>query len=257
VAEAAARLRARVLAAAARLLEARPDDLVLAGGRVHPHGSPASALTLAEVARAFVPGGRLFGGEGALEATCIFGTEDDAGTYALSAHVATVAVTPETGECRLLDYAVVHDIGRRLSPEIVDGQVHGGVVEGLAGALWAELAYDESGQPRGGTLLDYAVPRAAGLPPLRLDHLETRPTTNPCGVRGVGEGGTLPVAAALANAIGRALGPGAHDGDALLCALPLTCERVRRAAAAIVRDLPPTPSPPLVDGLRPLAGGGE
>jgi aerobic carbon-monoxide dehydrogenase large subunit len=253
VAEATARLRARVIGAAARLLEARPDDLVLAGGRVHPRGSPASAVTLAEIARAVAPGGRLFEGDGALEATYIFGTEGDAGTYALSAHVATVAVTPETGECRLLDYAVVHDIGRRLSPEIVDGQVHGGVVEGLGGALWAEFAYDESGQPRAGTLLDYAVPRAEGLPPLRLDHLETRPTTNPCGVRGVGEGGTLPVAAALANAIGRALGPGVHGGDELLCTLPLTCERVRRAAEAagqIVRDLPPTPSS---DGLRPLA----
>src|SRR5262249_52355785 len=126
VAEAAARLRARVVAAAARLLEARPDDLVLAGGAGHPRGSPASAPSLAEAARAVAPGGRLFAGEGALEAACVFGTEPETGTYALSAHVATVAVTPETGECRLLDYAVVHDVGRRLSPEIVDGHGRSG-----------------------------------------------------------------------------------------------------------------------------------
>ncbi len=227
VARAAARLREQVLEAAARLLEARADDLVIDAGRIHPRGSPAAAVTLAEVARA-----RAAGGAPVLEASELFGVEGDAGTYALSAHVATVAVDRRTGACRLLDYVVVHDVGQTLNPMIVEGQVHGGVVEGIGGALLAELWYDEAGQLASGSLVDYLVPLAPGLPRIRIGHRQTRPTTNPCGVRGVGEGGTVPVAAAIANAVSRALGPGVHAGDEELCRLPLNPERVLRASDA-------------------------
>jgi len=232
VAQAAARLRARALAAAAELLEASAADLVIEAGRIHPRGSPASGVTLAEVARAVSPGGRLFRGEPALEAEGAFGVEGDAGTYALAAHVVRVAVDRRTGACRLLDYVVAHDAGRLLNPMIVDGQVHGGVVEGIGGALLAELVHDEAGQLVSGTLMDYLLPVAAGLPRIRVSHLRTLPTTNPYGVRGVGEGGTIPVAPAVANAISRALGAEPHGGEDWLCELPLHPERVLRAVQA-------------------------
>jgi carbon-monoxide dehydrogenase large subunit len=235
VALAAARLREQVLEAAARVLEARVDDLVIRDGRVHPRGSPAAAVTLAEIARA-----RAEAGAPALEVSSLFGVEGDAGTYALSAHVATVAVDRRTGACRLLDYVVVHDVGRSLNPTIVEGQVHGGVVEGIGGALLAELWYDEAGQLGSGSLVDYLLPLATGLPRIRVGHRETRPTTNPCGVRGVGEGGTVPVAAAIANAVSRALGPALHGGEEALCRLPLTPERVLRACDAAMALSPNT-----------------
>jgi carbon-monoxide dehydrogenase large subunit len=226
VAEAAARVRQRAVAEAARLLEASPGDLMSQGGRIHPRGSPARGVTLGEVVQGLGAAGV------ALEAEVLFAPAALGGTYALSAHVATVAVDRLTGACRVLDYAVVHDVGRRLHEAIVDGQVHGGVVEGLAGALLAEMVYDAEGQPLTGSLMDYPLASAALGPPIRIAHLEIRPATNPCGVRGVGEGGTIPVAAAVANAVSRALGEHLHGGEALLCTLPLTPERILRALAA-------------------------
>jgi carbon-monoxide dehydrogenase large subunit len=233
VAAAALRVRARACRAAARLLEARAEDLVLAEGHVHPRGSPGRGLPLAEIARALGPGGALAGPAGrGLEAESLDEGPPLGGTYALSAHVATVAVDPDTGVCRVLGYLVVHDVGRRLHATIVEGQVHGGVVEGLGGALLAEMRHDPEGQPLAGSLADYLVPTADGVPRIHTDHVETRPGTNRLGVRGVGEGGVIPVAAAVANAVSRALGPSLPGAEALLCELPLRPERVLAALDA-------------------------
>jgi carbon-monoxide dehydrogenase large subunit len=118
-----------------------------------------------------------------------------------------VEVDPATGEVRVLRYAVVHDCGRPINPAIVDGQVHGGVAQGIGGALFEELVYDEEGQLLSGTLADYLVPTAADVPPIALAHAETPSPLNPLGVKGVGEGGAIPGPAAIANAVEDALAP--------------------------------------------------
>ncbi|HZD37908.1 MAG TPA: molybdopterin cofactor-binding domain-containing protein, partial [Actinomycetes bacterium] len=127
-------------------------------------------------------------------------------TWANGAHAAVVEVDPDTGEVHVLHYAVVHDCGRVINPVIVDGQVRGGVAQGLGGALYEELTYDDDGQLTSGTLADYLVPTAGEVPRIELEHLETPSPLNPLGLKGVGEGGAIPVPAAIANAVEHALG---------------------------------------------------
>jgi carbon-monoxide dehydrogenase large subunit len=120
-----------------------------------------------------------------------------------------------------------------LGPPTFEGQVHGGVVEGLGGGLLAALRYGADGQLLTGSFADCLVPTAEGAPRIRTGHVETRPATNPPGVRGVGEGGAIPVAAALANAVSRALGADLHAAEGLLGELPLSPERVLDALGAL------------------------
>jgi CO/xanthine dehydrogenase Mo-binding subunit len=114
-------------------------------------------------------------------------------------HVVRVRLYPRTGFFKLLDYVVGHDAGSALNPMIVAGQIVGGAIDGIGGALYSEIAYDENGQLLTGSLADYLVATAPDLPRVRIAHLETRPSTNPLGVRGIGEGGVIPAAAAIAN----------------------------------------------------------
>ena len=125
----------------------------------------------------------------------------------MSVHAAKMKLDPRIGLFSLLDYVVSHDAGRSLNPIIVEGQVIGGVVDGIGGAMFSELVYDDVAQLLTGSLADYLVATAPGIPRIRLISMETRATTNPLGVRGIGEGGTIPAAATIVNALARTIDP--------------------------------------------------
>ncbi len=206
VAASGATVRAKLVRAAARLLEAAEADLEVEAGRVFVRGSPGRGLTFASIVRGSLP---TFQAPGAVdpdfEATTYQGVPTV--TYASAVHVAVVEVDPETGRIRLLRYVVAHDCGRVINPMLVDGQIHGGVAQGVGGGLGEEIIYDSTGQLLTGSLMDYAVPRADELPFIETVHLEHPSPRNPLEVKGVGEGGAISPPAALANAIEDALAP--------------------------------------------------
>lgn len=222
---AAQALRASVLDAAAELLKCDASGLHIAGGLIRRASGEATGLSIGEVARAVGPGGPLYAGQPALETQHVYSAEQPA-TYGLSVHVAKVELDPRTGFFRLLDYLVGHDAGRALNPMIVEGQIVGGAAEGIGGAMFSEIVYDDEAQLLTGTLADYLVATAPEMPRIRLAHMETRPTTNPLGVRGIGEGGVIPAAAAIANALARAIDPRRAGHEGPLFSLPLKPERV-------------------------------
>jgi aerobic carbon-monoxide dehydrogenase large subunit len=227
---AAERVRAKILAVAARELEAHPADLELRDGAVRVRGVADRALTLREVARAAgAPRALAAGLEPGLEALHYHGQEKM--TYGHGLHVAVVEVDGETGVPRVLRYAVVYDVGRAVNPMLVEGQLVGGLAQGLGAALHEELAYDAAGQLITGTLLEYHLPVAADMPPLELWLREDDPSpTNPLGVKGAGEDGIVAAGAAVANAVADALAPLGVE----VRALPLRPCRLReliRAAA--------------------------
>ena len=199
-------------------------------GRVFVRGSPGRALTFASIVRASLP---TFQAPGAVEpdfeATTYQGVPTV--TYASAVHVAVVDVDPETGRVQLLRYVVAHDCGRVINPMLVDGQIHGGVAQGVGGGLGEEIVYDSAGQLLTGSLMDYAVPRADELPFIETVHLEHLSPRNPLGVKGVGEGGAISPPAALANAIEDALAPfGVRITEG-----PVTAARI----VALLRDADP------------------
>jgi carbon-monoxide dehydrogenase large subunit len=211
VAGGAAVVAARAVAAKARrlaahLLEVSEADLELADGGFRVVGAPDRAVSLGRLAVACAPGAPLPAGvEPGLEATHYF--EAPRPTFANGVHVAVVALERETGAIDVLDYAVVNDSGRLINPLIVEGQIHGAVAQGVGGALYEELAYDESGQPMAQSLLDYAMPTAVQVPAIRVASLCTPSSHHPLGVKGVGEGPALAPPAALAAAVEDALRP--------------------------------------------------
>ncbi len=202
--EASVVLRDRILDAVAQQWELAPADLCISDGVVEVVGTPARRVGLAEVASGFAPGGVYANGDGpGLEETVCF--EPPTVTFANGVHVARVAVDPSTGEVEIIDYVVVHDCGPLLSPMIVDGQIAGGVAQGVGAALFEQAVYDAEGQPLNPSLADYLVPDAAGVPPLSVAHLETPSPLNPLGLKGVGEAGAICPPAAVANAVEDAL----------------------------------------------------
>jgi aerobic carbon-monoxide dehydrogenase large subunit len=229
-ARAAAEVRDKALAVAARHLEAAPADLVLENGCVVVRGAPGRQLTLAEVATlasAPRPGYALPAGmDPGLEAAAYVPV--DQSTYSSGAHAAVVEVDPETGAVRILRYVAVDDCGIVINPMIVEGQVHGGIAHGIGNALLEEVIYDAGGQLTTGTLMEYALPRAGDVPRLEVHHVVTPSPLNPLGVKGAGEGGTLPAPAAIANAIADALGPLGIE----VTEMPLTRERLWRRIRA-------------------------
>jgi carbon-monoxide dehydrogenase large subunit len=234
---AAERVRAKILKAAGILLQAPPDTLLIADGLVRRADGSATGLSIGDAAAAVSPGGSLFAGEAVMEASYIYHADQPV-TYGLSVHVVKVAVDQRTGFIRLLDYVIAHDAGRALNKMIVDGQVIGGAVDGIGGALFSEVIFDDQAQPLNGSLADYLVATAPGLPRIRLIHRETRPGTNPLGVRGIGEGGLIPTAAAIVNAVARAIDSGGTGHEAPLLTLPLRPSRV--FAACRLAGLPCT-----------------
>jgi aerobic carbon-monoxide dehydrogenase large subunit len=227
VAKAAAAIRDDVAAFAADLFECRPEDITIDDGWVGVTGTPATRLRLATVATLANP----FGYPGA------WGVDDDpallerararadghrpastrfevrayadqpAMTFANGVHAALVEVDPGTGKVRILRYVLVHDCGVMVNPTIVEGQVVGGLAQGIGGALLERLSFDSSGQPQTTSFMDFRLPTVDDIPELRLGHTETPSTLNPLGVKGTGEAGVIPVSAVIAEAVEDALAP--------------------------------------------------
>src|SRR5213593_2208465 len=206
IADACREVRGKLVRAAATLLEAAPGDVEIDDGKVFVRGAPGSTVDLARVVQASIP---TFARPGVaspdFEATAYHHVPTV--TFASAVHVARVEVDVGTGHVTLLRYVVAHDCGRVINPPIVEGQVHGGVAQGVGGALFEEMVYDASGQLLTGSLMDYAVPKAGDLPPIETIHLEFPSPRNPLGVKGLGEGGAISPPAAIANAIEDALAP--------------------------------------------------
>jgi len=206
IADACQQVRAKLVKAAAALLEASPGDIEIEDGQAFVRGVPASAVPLARVVQASIP---TFDRPGVaspdFEATAYHHVPTV--TFASAVHVARVEVDVGTGHVTLLRYVVAHDCGKVINPLIVEGQVHGGVAQGVGGALYEEMVYDEQGQLLTGSLMDYLVPTAMELPPLETVHREFPSPRNPLGMKGLGEGGAISPPAAIANAIEDALEP--------------------------------------------------
>jgi len=201
----AQQVKHKALALAAHLLEAALADVELVGGGVQVRGVPSRRLSLGELAAAAAPGRSLPEGmEPGLESTHYFLAPR--ATFASGVHVAVVAIDRETLALEILEYAVVSDAGPLINPMIVDGQVVGGVAQGIGGALYEELAYDEYGQFVSASLMDYCMPSARQIPAVKIAHLYTPSPLNPLGVKGLGEGGAMAPPAAIANAVEDALG---------------------------------------------------
>jgi len=224
---AAQAVREKVFNAASHLLEASPNDLTAENGTVSVAGTDRS-LTFREVARAvYSEMGRL--PVEAREELAATKTYDPVfGTTSSACHIATVEIDPQTFEVRVEHFVAAEDCGRLVNPMIVDGQVHGGVAQGIGAALYEEVIYDDQGQIHTASLVDYPVPSACEIPSMKVVHLEMESPTTLGGYRGMGEGGTIGAPAAVANAIADALAPLGID----INELPVTPERLFRLIVA-------------------------
>jgi len=248
---AARRVRDKVLTLAAELLEVSPGDLELAQGKAMVRGAPGRELTLGALATAANPIRYAYGKEAnqaalrlvkahegavlregqepGLEARGFFAPER--ATWASGQHAAIIEVDPLTGDLRFVRYVVVHDCGVLINPTIVEGQIHGGVAQGIGGAFYERLHFDDSGQLINASFMDFLMPTAVEVPDIEIAHIETPSPLNPLGVKGVGEAGTIPVAALVAEAVEDALAPfGVRISE-----MPLSPTRIRElieAAAA-------------------------
>jgi aerobic carbon-monoxide dehydrogenase large subunit len=218
-------VREKAIRVAAHLLDIPIERLELVDGVVRASDGSDARIPLAEIATEAIFGHKLPPGDDpGLEATAYFDPSASAFGYGTAA--AVVEVDPRTGEFEIQRLVFVHDCGLQVNPTIVEGQVHGGIAQALGAGLFEELLYDpESGQLLNGTMVDYFMPTAADLPAFELDHTETPSPVTPFGIRGIGESGTIPPAAAVANAICDALGPFRVE----ISRLPITPEAVWRA----------------------------
>ena len=212
----------------ASLLQVRVEDVKFIDGRVI---STASEVSMQDIARAWylrpqdLPSDVHRGG---LEATVGYKPERDSGTFSYAAHAVTVAVDRDLGDVEILDYVIVEDGGKLVNPMVVDGQIYGGLAQGIGTALYEEMPFDTNGQPLASTFADYLLPGPTEVPEPRLDHMETLAPYTEFGVKGLGEGGAIAPPAAIANAVNDALkGLGAE----LLCS-PITPRRVLESIAA-------------------------
>jgi len=212
---------------AAHLLEAAPDDVEFRSGRFAVKGSPDRGKSFAEVSLAAYLAHKMPPGmEPGLEATTFFDPSNF--TFPFGTHIAVVEIDVETGHTSLIRYVAVDDVGNVINPMIVDGQLHGGIAQGVAQALWEGAAYDASGQLVTGSLMDYSLPRADQLPKFETDRTVTPSPVNPLGVKGVGEAGAIAATPAVANAVMDALSPfGITHLD-----MPLTPQKVWKAVQA-------------------------
>lgn len=201
-----AKIKEKAKKIAAHMLEANPDDMVYENGRVYVKGSPDRAKTLAEIAlQASVAYDLPEGMEPFLDETSYYDPPNC--TFPFGTHIVIVEVDPDTGIVDLKRYVAVDDCGNVINPLIVDGQIHGGIAQGIAQALYERAVYDENGQLVTGTLMDYAVPAAHMLPPYETARTVTPSPVNPMGVKGAGEAGTIASAQAVMNAVIDALSP--------------------------------------------------
>ncbi|PWW22017.1 xanthine dehydrogenase molybdenum binding subunit apoprotein [Geodermatophilus normandii] len=227
VALAARGVREKAIRIAAEVLEANPEDLEIDEGLVQVRGTPGASVPLRTVAVLSNPLRYAFD-EAARQATQFAGPGDDSkppvapgdapglehrdyyspirSTFASGAHAAVVEIDPRTWEIDVVRYAVVHDCGNVVNPMIVEGQVHGGVAQGVGGALYERMAYDADGQLQNASFMDFLMPYASEVPDVVIDHQETPSPLNPLGIKGAGEAGVIPGTAAIASAIEDATG---------------------------------------------------
>lgn len=206
--------RNQILTTAADMLEAASTDLDIEGDRVVVHGAPGKSVTLKQIADASMR----FAGQ----YEPVYGRGRSANRVSspmYTVHLARVAVDPETGEVRVLDYAAIQDVGFAINPALVEGQIHGGITQGLGWALFENLVYDENGQLLTSNLMDYALPHSYDVPNIQVDLVEIPSDLGPFGAKGVGEPPVVPVGATIANAVCDAIG-------ARMTQLPITPERV-------------------------------
>jgi carbon-monoxide dehydrogenase large subunit len=203
--EAAKLVRGKALKLAAERLEAAEEDIELADGVAHVKGAPEKAIGLGELARLANPmrGAVKPGTEPGLEATSYFGPYR--GATASGVHACIVEVDPETMQIEFKKYVVVHDCGVVLNPLLVDGQVHGGVAQGIGNAFYEQLVYDENGQLMNASFMDFLLPTALDVPRVEVGHEETPSPLNPLGTKGAGEAGAIPVGPLFAQAVEDAL----------------------------------------------------
>jgi aerobic carbon-monoxide dehydrogenase large subunit len=220
--EAAKVVRTKILRLASEFFEAAEEDLELVEGRVRVKGVPQKTISLGELAGKANPtrGAVKPGTEPGLEATSYFGPER--GATASGIHAMIVEVDPETLQIHIQKYLVVHDCGRVINPLILDGQIHGGVAQGIGNAFYERLAYDENGQLLNGTFMDYHLPTSLDVPRIETGHGETLSPLNPMGVKGAGEAGAIPVGPLFAQALEDAL----HDVDFEIVEIPLNSNRL-------------------------------
>ena len=225
---AALKVKDRALAIASDMMETAVGDLELVDGQVRTVGIASRAVPIAKVALEAAMGVLRKGkaGDGLLADTAYF--IPSTVTYSSACHAVVVSVDAETGTVKLERYVVVHDCGRVVNPLLADAQVIGGIVQGIGGALREEMVYDAEGQPLTGSFMDYSMPRAADVPPIEMDHIESLSTRNPLGVKGLGEGGAIGPPAAIANAVEDALKP----LGVVIRGGPLTPARVRAMISA-------------------------
>jgi carbon-monoxide dehydrogenase large subunit len=218
-------LRARICELAAHRLEAAVDDIELSESRAFVRGTPAIGVTLAELANLayFEPFALPPGTPPGLEASARYAATNGS-IWVNATHVCTCEVDVDTGRVQLLRYIVSEDCGPMINPDVVEGQIAGGVVQGIGGVLLEHLAYDDDGNPLATTFLDYLVPSAAEVPPIEYGHVET-PSPGPGGYKGVGEGGAIGAPPAVVNAVADALAP----FGVTITRLPLTPVRILEA----------------------------
>lgn len=191
---------------AAHLLEAAPDDVDFADGNFSVKGSPSRSKAFGEIAlAAYLAHNIPSDMEPGLEATSFFNPSNF--VYPFGTHIAVVEVDIETGNVHLRRYVAVDDFGNVINPMIVDGQLHGGIAQGVSQALWEAAVYDSNGQLLTGSLMNYVVPKAELLPFYETDRTVTTTPVNPLGMKGAGEAGTIASTAAVANAVIDALAP--------------------------------------------------
>ena len=231
VASACEQLAERVLRIGAKLLQSRVEDVRIEDGAVV---SASGRVAVEDIARTWYRRPQDLPGDvdpGGLEVTAGYKAKRDTGTFSYAAHATVVAVTLDTGEVEILDYVVVEDGGTLVNPMIVDGQIQGGVAQGIGTALYEEMAYDAQGQPLGSTLSDYLLPGPTEVPEVRILHMATPSPYTRFGQKGLGEGGAIAPPAAITNAINDALkGLGAE-----LLVSPITPRRIVEAIDAAGR----------------------
>jgi CO/xanthine dehydrogenase Mo-binding subunit len=198
-------VRKKILRVASDIFEAAEEDLEISDGEVRVKGVPAKAIPLGELANRANPlrGAVKPGTEPGLEATDYFGPE--MGATAAGAHAMIVEVDPETLMVEIKRYVVVHDCGKVINPLILDGQVHGGVAQGIGNAFYEQVIFDEAGQILNASLMDYLLPTALDVPRIEVGHKETLSPLNPLGIKGAGEAGAIPTGPLFAQAVEDAL----------------------------------------------------
>ncbi|MCI0401994.1 MAG: molybdopterin-dependent oxidoreductase, partial [Acidobacteria bacterium] len=234
------KVKAKMTALAAHLLGVKPANIAWSVGRIGAKGTKKSLAFGEVVGAAYVAKNIPPGFEPGLEGTHFF--EPSNFTFPFGAHVLSVEVDPETGEIKLEKYVAVDDCGKVINPLLVEGQVHGGIVQAMGQALWEEVVYNEDGQLVTGSLMDYAIPKAEQIPEMILDRTVTPSPVNPMGVKGVGEAGTIGATPAIVNAVCDALAPfGIRNLD-----MPLKAERIWNAIrqSQKKKDVAPAASPP-------------